>query len=60
MNSQLNISILIIEDKLGDQLLLKENLKSANLSITSILTAESLSEGISLLRCKDNVLNKLP
>ena len=50
MNSQQKISILIIEDNPGDQLLLKENLKRANLSITSILTAESLSEGIFLLK----------
>ncbi len=53
MTSQQNITILIIEDKLGDQLLLKENLKSANLLITTILTAESLSEGISLLKQLD-------
>jgi PAS domain S-box-containing protein len=53
MTSQQNITILIIEDKLGDQLLLKENLKSANLLITTIITAESLSEGISLLKQLD-------
>src|ERR1035437_2388582 len=44
-----HISILIIEDNPGDQLLLQENLISTNLLIADIIMVETLAEGISHL-----------
>lgn len=43
------ITILIIEDNPGDQLLLKESLISTNLSIAEIVTVETLAEATHLL-----------
>ena len=46
---QTRISILIIEDNLGDQILLEENLKSTNLSISNITIVGTLGEAFDLL-----------
>src|SRR5665647_3002950 len=46
MNKTQLISILIIEDNPGDQLLLRENLLGTNLLIDEIVMAESIGEGI--------------
>ena len=46
MNKPPPISILIIEDNPGDQILLQENLKSTNLLIEDIVMVATLSEGI--------------
>ena len=45
-----SISILIIEDNPADQVLLYENLKCTQLSISEIKIADTLAEGISLLK----------
>jgi len=42
-------SVLIIEDNPGDQLLLEENLKSTNLLIDHITTADTIAKAISIL-----------
>ncbi|MEP6594376.1 MAG: PAS domain S-box protein [Ginsengibacter sp.] len=47
--SQSSISILIIEDNEGDQLLLEENLKSTRLLISGITTVPTLTDAFSLL-----------
>src|SRR5687767_11889845 len=47
--SQSSISILIIEDNEGDQLLLEENLTSTRLSISHITTVSTLAEAFSVL-----------
>ena len=49
MDKDQRISILIIEDNPGDQLLLQENLISTNLLIADIIMVETLAEGISHL-----------
>ncbi len=46
MNKVQLISILIIEDNPGDQLLLRENLLGTNLLIDEIIMAETLAKGI--------------
>src|SRR5215208_4601587 len=46
---QTRISILIIEDNIGDQILLEENLKSTNLSISDITIVGTLGEAFNLL-----------
>ena len=48
--SQVEISILIIEDNPADQELLVENLKSTNLLINDIKIADRLEDAITLLR----------
>jgi len=47
--SQSSISILIIEDNPGDQILLEENLKSTQLLISNIIIVPTLAEAFSLL-----------
>src|SRR5215212_6875020 len=47
--SQTSISILIIEDNAGDQILLEENLKSTQLLISEITIVPTLAEAFSLL-----------
>ena len=47
------VSILIIEDNAGDQLLLHENLKSTGLLIDEIIMAETLEEGMGYLQSKN-------
>src|SRR5450432_902832 len=49
MDKDQRISILIVEDNPGDQLLLREDLISANLLIVDIIIAGTLAEGISYL-----------
>ncbi|MEJ7821291.1 MAG: response regulator, partial [Chitinophagaceae bacterium] len=49
MHHPQEISILIIEDNPGDQVLLIENLKNTNLFIKTIKTADNLAAGISYL-----------
>ena len=49
MSIDQEISILIIEDNPGDQLLLEENLLSTTLNITGIKIVETLSEGVASL-----------
>jgi PAS domain S-box-containing protein len=50
MDQQQNaISILIIEDNIGDQVLLEENLKSTNLVISDITIVSTLTEALRLL-----------
>jgi PAS domain S-box-containing protein len=50
MNKPNLISILIIEDNPGDQLLLRENLLGTNLLIDEIVLTETLAEGMEHLR----------
>ncbi|MEO6638963.1 MAG: PAS domain S-box protein [Ginsengibacter sp.] len=50
METSNGITILIIDDNPGDQLLLKENLISTNLTIENITVAETLSEASSFLQ----------
>ena len=45
-----SISILIIEDNPGDQLLLETHLENTNLSIAKVSMASTIAEGISYLR----------
>jgi PAS domain S-box-containing protein len=50
MDQQQNtISILIIEDNIGDQILLEENLKSTNLLISDIIIVSTLAEAFRIL-----------
>ncbi|KAA9040856.1 PAS domain S-box protein [Ginsengibacter hankyongi] len=50
MNKTKLISILIIEDNPGDQLLLRENLLATNLWIDEIVMAETIAEGVRYLK----------
>jgi two-component system sensor histidine kinase UhpB len=47
--SKTSYSVLIIEDNPGDQLLLEENLKSTNLLIDHITTADTIKDAIKIL-----------
>ncbi len=47
-----SISILIIEDNPGDQVLLESHLENTNLSVGQIAIAETIAEGISFLKQK--------
>jgi two-component system sensor histidine kinase UhpB len=47
--SQNGYTVLIIEDNIGDQVLLEENLRSSNLTIGEISKAGSIAEAIKLL-----------
>jgi len=49
MTATQTISVLIIEDNPGDQLLLRENLMSTHLNIAHIITSNTLEEGITHL-----------
>lgn len=49
-SSETGIAILIIEDNLGDQLLLETHLESTGLSIATINIASTIAEGITLLQ----------
>ena len=46
---QSSISILIIEDNIGDQVLLEENLKSTSLNISDITIVSTLADAFRLL-----------
>lgn len=53
MHKARNISVLIIEDNPGDQLLLQENLESTNLTFSEIVVAGTFEEGLLMLSKKN-------
>ena len=53
-----SISILVIEDKVGDQKLLEAHLSNTNLNISKITFATTIAEAINFLK-GDNLISRI-